>query len=741
MQKKMPGKQPKQPPIRKPGKQAKQPKSVKSPKQSVGKKPSKLPKQSKLSKRAKGAKQLNKKNKGQKAMFGIQNKLIVCFLVPIFFMIILGLMSYQRAESGMSETFCNSTQETVNMAMEYVDVSNSFIEAEALKYVIDSDLGKYFVGIYDNDPTTKRTLLDQVKNQIQASQVGNEFISNIYIVTESDRQMISTKSKAQTGIYEDYMAEMKVGKSIDKWVDEHKALDAYLSVDSSEYILSCQMEANQGDAVVVIDIKRDAILEFLQGVDLGDDCIIGFITAGGSELAVKRAAGAEAGQLIEGETVFADKDFYLQADESSEAVEVEYAGEKYLFFRSVSDITGASVCGLVPMEVVTGQAEAIKQMTIVGVIVASIIVIIIGFGISSGIRRNMKRISGSLEVVAEGNLTTTVSVTGRDEFRGLAAAANDMIAHNKKLVQQVSLATDKLEVSAGEVTEASGVIQEYSIDITNAIQEINDGMEKQSIHAQECVRKTDTLSQEIQDVSRIAQEVETLVASAEEMIHHGMELVTVLGERAKETTEVTAKVGESIEELKRESEIINQFVGMITDISEQTNLLSLNASIEAARAGEAGKGFAVVAEEIRKLADNSAQAAGEIRNNVANISAQTVVSVESARQAGDMVALQTEAVKEVTGVFQNMNASMEELFESLKQILVGTERADKDREDTLEAVRNISQIIEETAESAEVVKKVAENLQHNVENLNGTAESLGDNMSGLKTEISVFKTE
>lgn len=710
-------------------------------------KPEKAVKGKKASAEKKQKAPKQKKSGKSSKLLSIRNKIVVCFLVPIVFMVIIGVSAYQKSAEGLSEKFTDSTLQTMRMATENLNMSCDFIRSEGLKYAYDDDLRKYFLGMFEDNPVDKLNFLTSTKSNLLSVQTSNPFISHMHIIPKKGVNLLSTKlSSGVDGFLDEYKEDVASGegrRSIPQWIDSHPVLDEKVTETEKDYIMAFEMMSQSNNACVVIDIKPSAITDFMEEIDIGDGSIIGFVTPGGRELVVENVEEGKESVLPEEGNVFSGQEYYTAVMDEAVAdagtAEVDFQGEKYLFIYSHSADIGFTTCALVPMRVVTSQATEIRNMTIGLVILACVIVVIVGIFITAGIENNMRRISRKFGDVAKGDLTVTVSAKGHDEFQDLAGSATNMIMNTKKLVNQVSNATGELEVSAQNVGQASELIHEYSQDITRAIGEINEGMEEQSRHAQECVEKTDILSNEIQEVSHVVERVEKLVGETEGMINRGMEIVQVLGDRAGETTQMTVKVSESIESLRKESEIINSFVATITEITEQTNLLSLNASIEAARAGEAGRGFAVVAEEIRKLADDSAKAAGEIRNNVANITAQTQNSVESASQAKAMVELQTKAVEEVIAVFREMQERMGQLIEGLKDIVVSTEKADGERSAAVAAVKNISDIIEETAGSAETVNDVANKLLNHVEKLSTTASVLDENMEGLKNEISVFK--
>lgn len=692
-------------------------------------------------------------------LFSIRNKIIICFLVPVIFMIIIGIAAYQKASDGMTEKFEASTMETVKMATQYIDMSCEFIKSECMKYAFSADVNNYSLGLMEVDQVQKAEVVRATQKDILNSQTLNPFISNVHIITSDGIKMITTMTSSinTNGCYEAYRETVSKGKNgIQNWIDKHVYVDAYLDAASAakmdiaafeeteeiKYIMAYQVALQSNKGCVVMDISKSAIEEFLKGLDFGNRSILGFVTPNGREIIYERLEDGQETILTEGEKVFYPESFYneINTEEAFDGYrEVKFRGKDYLFFYSRSDLSGATICVLVPLDIVVAQAEDIKGITTVLTIIACIAVLAIGIVIAAGIQKNMARISKKFGVVAQGDLTVEVSVKSKDEFMDLAKSANHMIGNTKKLVNKVTNATGQLEESANEVGEVSGVIDSYSKNITDAIEEINQGMSMQSVHAQECVNKTDMLSDEMQEVTRVVEQVGKLVTETEAMIRQGIEIVQVLGDRAKETTDITQKVGDSIESLRKETEIINTFVETITGISKQTNLLSLNASIEAARAGEAGRGFAVVAGEINRLAAVSAEAAGEIRNNVSHINEQTINSVDSAKQARSMVQLQSEAVEEVVEVFNEMNERMHQLVTGLGEITTSIGRADEERNQTVAAVKNISGIIEETAASAERVNEVAGKLLHNVSKLNHTADMLGDNMEGLKTEISVFK--
>ncbi len=671
-------------------------------------------------------------------IFGIRNKIVVCFMVPLLFMIVVGVSAYRKSADGMSAKFRESTVQTIDMVREYIDMVTTFIEAEGMKYAFDADVGKYLQGTLESDPAAKMEVVNNIKADLISSKTSNPFICNIHVITKENISMLTTmEENGAKGIYTEYREAVSSGaRGIIKWIDSHPLLDTALEIKNKDkdYILSYEILSKSSNGCIVIDVKESEIKTFLDQLDLGDGSIIGVVTENGREVLSGNVENST-------EAVFSEQDFFraISGDNLSGYVEVAYNGEDNLFIYSRSGKTNVTVCALVPMKVITSQAEEIKVMTIWLTALACIIVLIIGVSIVVGIQKNMKHISGKFGEVAKGDLTVQVRAKGRDEFQTLAGSATNMIVNTKKLVNKVTHATGQLEESASEVEQVSDVINKYSEEITQAISDINEGIGRQSEHAQECVYRTDVLSEEIKEIGRFVEEVETRVEKTEGMINAGMDIVKALGDRTEESTRITCEVSENIESLKKESGIINTFVETITEISEQTNLLSLNASIEAARAGEAGRGFAVVAEEIRKLADDSAKAAGEIRINVTNISTQTIDSVNSANQAQSIAMQQAKAVEEVVKVFGGMQQQMSLLIEGLKGIMESTRRADGERNDAVQAVKNISGIIEETANGAEVVREIADQLLKNVEELDRTADTLGNNMKELKGEISVFK--
>ncbi len=254
-------------------------------------------------------------------------------------------------------------------------------------------------------------------------------------------------------------------------------------------------------------------------------------------------------------------------------------------------------------------------------------------------------------------------------------------------------------------------------DISQTIENIEQGIVQQADDTEHCLTQMNKLSDQINQVYNNTHDIEQIAENTKVIAGEGIGMINELSGKSKATADITHNVIGKVEEFEMQSKHIAGFVTIINEIASQTNLLSLNASIEAARAGDAGLGFAVVASEIRKLADQSVQAANQIQN----------------------IVKETESLNRTIVAFNNINDHVKELVNNLNNVSLGIKTIENAKEDTLVAIESISAISEQTAAASEEMNATAINQLNSVELLRQSAAALASDSKKLEEVIKVFK--
>ncbi len=665
-------------------------------------------------------------------------KLIVSFIIPVCFVVIVGVASYNRASNAIVNNYKDSSLQAINMTGEFISFGLKSVEATASQYILDGSSQEYFYGQYDDKPLEFSMKGKEIKEKIKTKIMWDEFLVNIHYLSDHIDNVISTSNKAEKGIYQDFIESETVKKGKDDtdtayWIGKDAVLDGKLGVDSEEYIIRYVQNFVDGDAVVLLDIKTSKIQDIIDRLDFGEGSVVSWVSAGGSELDKK---GEDSNTLH-----FYGEDFYQKAFESdnmSGSENINLLGKNYCYLYSKIEGTGVMLCALIPEETMIHQVSSIKQLTRFLVLMACVIAIIVGGFIATGIQRVIHHIIVELKEVSKGNLTVQLNVKRTDEFSELAYGINNTIDNMRGLIRKIINENTSVTASSIQVREASEICASSNKGITDAIKEIEQGVTQQAEDSQSCLIQMDSLSQKIELMSGKTNEIKEITDITKQSISKGIGSMQVLDLKARSTAMITERIIKNIEVLETKSSKINHIVGTINSIAHETNLLSLNASIEAARAGEAGRGFAVVAEEIRKLADQSAHSAHEIGGLIKDIQVQTKEAVCIAKEADGIVKEQEEAVSNSEGSFDSINQHVEKLIDNVEMILNSIHDIETSRYGTLAAIENISAVSQQTAASSSSVSEMTLNQMEAIKALYELSKELGENAMSLGNAVDRF---
>ena len=418
--------------------------------------------------------------------------------------------------------------------------------------------------------------------------------------------------------------------------------------------------------------------------------------------------------------------------------------EYYGYYEALKNADGSSQAiiftGMPSSDVKAIYKKRLVNTTVFMIIIALMVCALLAMVITF-IVKAITKVIGHLDEVADGKLDFKISeklLQRSDEIGNIARSVHTLIGGLASIVVNIHHST-------GELAEFKDDFQKKFETINNSISNVNVAVDEIANGATSQADETQKVNSQINDmgdaITKTSQNVDSLTQSTEQMKEHNEQLDTTIQELmaiSDRNKESLAAVYNQTNETNQSVMHIGNAVDMITDIAGQTNLLSLNASIEAARAGEYGKGFAVVADQIRQLADQSANTAKEIGEIVAELIENSNTSVETMGVVRQEMTGQYEKLNTTKDIFEQLNEEVNNVVTAIESISTEVESLDKLKGEVLGSAESLAAIAQENAASTEETSASMVELGEIVNDCNTKTQQLVDIADSMEENVHKF---
>ena len=398
----------------------------------------------------------------------------------------------------------------------------------------------------------------------------------------------------------------------------------------------------------------------------------------------------------------------------------------YIPIESNGEVIGMAFAGEL-QENVTGAINSIV-LTFAGIAVFLIVIFaILALTLSRGLVKSFRLVGRSVNALSKGDLS--VQVTNKSlvkEMSVLLSEAEVMQKNLSEIIGKVKDVSQTLVDNIAEVTRESESSFGRANQITTSMQELSASTMKMGDYVQDIQTQMIEIGNCVNDISL---SVDHLYNNSENIVKTNQEAkdnMDMIMTNSRQSVEAVRDIALQIKETNSSITEVDKAVELILSISQQTNLLSLNASIEAARAGEFGRGFAVVAEEIRHLSEQSAEGAEMIKNLAQTITQKSKKSVELADKVHSLIIHEQENVSKTQNKYEELSRDIIVSVEEIKSIANKTDNLTDYKERVIDNVQNLSAISEENTANNEEVNSNIDEITSEVQIVNDNCEKMND---------------